>query len=283
MVTGVGGPAGKAGAIWFTRRGYRVVATDMVEIETPAPAFRIVPAARHPSFGDALVDLARREGARLLVCTVSEELPVVARLRPRLRAIGCALSISDPPGIDVADDKLETARALARAGVAVPRTFATTDRGEAVAALGFPLLSKPRVGRGGRGVLVHRSAEDLERVQGEVIWQEFLPGEEFDVNLFAERDGSAPAAVVLRKTALKEGLVGNATGVERVDRPDIARLAAGAARALRLEGPLDLDARTRTDGSAAVLEVNARLGANVLAAPEVLDAFESAWRAGRCD
>lgn len=285
VVTGVGGPAGRAGASWLSARGWRVVGTDIREVASDAAALRLVPAARDPSFPDALLAVVRSEKAALVLPTVTEELPIVARLRPALRAMGVALCVSDPPGVDIAGDKLLTADELARLGVAVPETFSDALSPKAIAAaLGFPLLSKPRFGRGGRGVLVHRSVDEMARAGGdEVVWQEFLPGEEFDVNLFAERSGAVPAAVVLRKTGLKEGLTGNALGVERVDRPDVAALAASAARALRLEGPLDLDVRTRNDGGPAVLEVNARIGANVLSAPEVLVALEDAWRSGRCN
>lgn len=284
LVTGVGGPAGRAGATYFSSRGYRVVGTDVRDVESPAAVFRRVPLARDPSFPDALVELAVAERAALVVPTVTEELPIVARLRGRLRQRDIALAVSDPPGIDVANDKLLTAQALSGAGVAAPASCPGTLSGfEAAQLLRLPMLSKPRFGRGGRGVLVHRSLADFERVGGdEVVWQAFLPGEEFDVNLYAERDGRIPAAVVLRKTGLKEGLVGNATGVERIDRPDVAALAAAAARALRLEGPLDMDVRTGLDGRPAVLEINARIGANVLTAREVLDALDDAWRNGRC-
>lgn len=284
LVTGVGGPAGRVGASYFHDRGYRVVGTDVRLVDSPAAIFHRVPAALDPAFGDALVDLAIVEGARLVVPTVTEELPVVARLRRALRARGIALAVSDPPGIDVAGDKLLTAQVLSANGVRVPATFPGPTPHEAlISALEFPLLSKPRFGRGGRGVLVHRCPEDMARARAdEVIWQQFLPGEEFDLNLFMERGGLATAAVVLRKTGLKDGIVGNALGVERVNRPDLVALGLAAARALRLEGPLDLDIRLDTDGGPAVLEVNARLGANVLSAPEVLDALEDASRNGRC-
>ena len=284
LVTGVGGPAGRAGAAYFAGRGYRVVGTDVREVESAATRFRLVPLARDPGYPSALVDLAVAELATLVVPTVTEELPVVARIRPLLRERGIAVAISDAAGVDIANDKLLTAQVLARAGVAAPATWPGTMSGvEAAQRLTWPLLSKPRFGRGGRGVLVHRRLADLERVGAdEVVWQAFLPGEEFDVNLFAERDGRVPVAVVLRKTGLKEGEVGNATGVERVDRPDIAALAAAAVRALRLEGPLDVDVRAGLDGKPSVLEINARLGANVLTAREVLDTLDDAWRNGRC-
>jgi carbamoylphosphate synthase large subunit len=284
LVTGVGGPAGRAGASYFVERGYRVVGTDVRQVSSPATELRLVPLARHPGYPAALVDLAVAEGATLVVPTVTEELPVVARIRAVLRERCIAAAISGPLGVDIADDKLLTAQALARAGVAAPATLPGSLPGvEAARVLGLPLLSKPRSGRGGRGVLVHRSLADLARVGADqVVWQAFLPGEEFDVNLYLERGGQVPALVVLRKTGLKDGEVGNATGVERVDRPDIAALAVAASRALQLEGPLDVDIRVGLDGKPAVLEVNARLGANVLTAREVLHALDDAWRNGRC-
>jgi len=285
LVTGVGGPAGRAGAAYLAERGYRVVGTDIRETASPATVLRLVPPALDPGFQAALLRIAEEEGARLVIPTVTEELPIVARMRPALRARGIALSVSDAPGIDVAGDKLLTAEQLLSSGVAAPATFpGATPRAALLASLDLPILSKPRFGRGGRGVQLHRAEAELTRPGSEEwVWQEFLPGEEFDLNLFVERGGAVPAAVALRKTALKEGLWGNALSVERVERPDVVALGIAAARALGLEGPLDMDIRLRTDGAPAVLEVNARLGANVLSAREVLDALDDAWRNGRCD
>ncbi len=284
LVTGVGGPAGRAGAAYLAERGYRVVGTDIREVASPAAALRVVPPARDPAFAAALLEVAEEEGAGIVIPTVTEELPIVARLRPALRERGIACCVSDLPGVDVAGDKLLTAEQLHASGVPVPATFpGATPRSALLVTLGLPMLSKPRFGRGGRGVQVHRAEEEVVRSgPDEVVWQQFLPGEEYDVNLFLERDGTAPAAVALRKTSLKEGAVGNALSVERADRPDVAALGVAAGRALRLFGPLDVDIRLGIDGVPAVLEVNARLGANVLSAREVLDALDDAWRNGRC-
>ncbi len=284
MVTGVGGPAGRAAAAFFRGKGTEVVGADMRAVDAAVDRFRLLPPAVDPAFGPALLDLIAGERARLLVPTVTEELPRVARLGAEVARRGCALVISEPEAAEVANDKLRTAEACARAGLAAPRTLSASARREEILALGLPLVSKPRFGRGGRGVRVHRSADDLAPAgPGEVVWQEFAPGEEFDLNLFVERDGAVAAAVVLRKTALKEGEVGNALSVERADRPDVLDLGVRVCGALRLVGPLDMDIRLRRDGTPALLEVNARLGANALSAPEVLESFFDAWRRGRCD
>jgi carbamoyl-phosphate synthase large subunit len=284
LVTGVGGPAGHAAATWLASRGVRVVGADMRDVPSPAWTLRRVPAATDPAFARALLTLVETERPGLLLPTVSEELPIVARLRPALRALGCALAMGSAPGVDVAADKLLTAEALTSAGLSVPRSFpGATPHAQLLAALGLPLLAKPRVGRGGRGVKVfHDEAELPTSSSRDLVWQEFIPGEEFDVNLFVERSGDAAATVVLRKTSLRDGETGNADGVERVDRPAVRDLAVRAARALQLAGPLDVDVRLRRDGTPAILEINARLGANSLSAPEVLEALDAAWRAGRC-
>jgi carbamoyl-phosphate synthase large subunit len=284
LVTGVGGPAGRAAAAWLVQRGLNVVGADMRDVELPGATTCRLPPADAPGFGAALLALVAAERPTLLVPTVSEELPVVARLRSQLEARGCAVAMGPPAGVDVAADKLLTATALAAAGVPVPRTFrGATPREELVAALGLPILQKPRIGRGGRGVRVFHVASELPAVgPDETIWQEFIPGEEFDVNLFVCPGMEPDVAVVLRKTALRDGETGNAAGVVRVDRPEVRDAARRAVRALGLIGPLDVDVRLRRDGSPAVLEINARLGANSLSAPEVLDALTDAWRLGRC-
>ena len=284
LITGVGGPAGRASASYFEAKGYRVIGTDMRRVESPASVFRLVPAAGDPGFPQALLEIAVDEGADLVLPTVTEELPVVARMRPALRERRIALCVSDPPGVDIANDKLRTVRELRNRGVAVPTTFpGTTPGAEVVGALGYPLLSKPRFGRGGRGVAIHWTEDDLIGAGTDgIVWQAFLPGEEFDVNVFVDRGDRPATTVVLRKTALKEGLVGNALSVDRVSRPDVAALGLCAARVLGLEGPVDIDIRLGNDGAPAVLDVNARVGANVLSAREVMDALDDAWRSGRC-
>jgi len=277
FVTGVGGPAGRATAAFLRERGVPVEVGDVRPLEEERDLVRL-PLANDPGFLAALRRELDAHGADLLVSTVTEELPLVAREREALRAAGCAVFISSAEVAETANDKWLTVQALAQAGVGVPRSLSGRERADLIDALGFPLLSKPRRGRGGRGVEIHEGPGDLPAASPDRIYQEFLAGEEYDVNLFAEPGGEPAALVVLRKTALREGRVGNAVGVERTHAPDVADLAAAASRALRLEGPIDIDVRRARDGRPLVLEVNARVGANVRSADEVLEVLLKRWR-----
>jgi carbamoyl-phosphate synthase large subunit len=181
--------------------------------------------------------------------------------------------------VRIANDKWATVRALIAHGVPVPSSYCGESKEELLESVSFPILSKPRFGRGGRGIVIHRSSSDLpESLSTDRIYQEFLPGKEYDVNLFADPGGTNPTSVVLRKTALKDGLVGNALTVERDNDREVSELAEAAVAALSLEGPIDIDIRRGVDGRAFILEINARVGANVRAAEEILIAMITSWR-----
>jgi carbamoylphosphate synthase large subunit len=281
VVTGVGGPAGRSLCRQLTARRYGVVGTDMSPVRVNAPEldsvqFHLVPPAVEDGFADALRSVAEQTYVELVVPTVSEELVVMARQRaadwPAPIVVGSAAAVV------MADDKMLTCRRLAAAGVATPRFALPSDLSSArdvAMALGEPYLSKPRRGRGGRNTAVHKAADHaaLDSFDDSLILQEFIPGAEYGPNLYLATDPNDDVVVVLEKTALAHGCIGNALGVRRVIADDVAAVAREAARALGLSGPVDIDVRRRADGTPVVLEINARFGANSAYAPEVLDAL----------
>ena len=273
LLTGAGGPAGLALTDLLLERGFDLVGTDMRELAFLGRIFYPVPPARDPAFLDALRGVAVKEHPALLIPTVTEELPVVAAGWRGWSGIPAL--VSSPRAVEIADDKYLTARALSAAGVPVPRFALPSELhspAEVGAALGWPCLSKPRQGRGGRGVTVRCEADwpALAELDDRFILQEFASGKDYAPNVFIGSEGNL--AVVLEKTALKEGLVGNALSVRRVDEADVAEVAVSAALAAGLSGPQDVDVRRRADGQPVVLEINARFGANSRHAPEILEA-----------
>jgi carbamoylphosphate synthase large subunit len=279
LITGIGGPAGKSAVSHVHERGFRVFGADMRDVDVAVDEFRLLPAVSDAAFPASLLDLIDRERPSLFIPTGSEELPVVARLANDIRKRGCSVFISPSPAVDTAHDKLRTMRFFDATDIAVPRTFdAATPKDVVLKDLGLPFLAKPCIGRGGRGVVVYNDeAEFVADSRDGLIFQEFIPGEEFDVNLFATNDGFAATSVVLRKTALKQGIVGNALSVARDDNAAVDALGRRTATLLGMTGPLDMDVRLKEDGTPVLIEINARVGGNVLAASEILDALLSAW------
>ena len=274
LVTGIGGPAGQSVANLLLERKRRVAGTDIRIITLLGAAFYPVPPANAPDFLTAIHTIAGSAQIDLIIPTVTEELPVFASGWSWQEQFPVLVSSAEP--VKIANDKYLTASALSAKGVSVPR-FALPSQlhspRELAQRIGWPCISKPRVGRGGREVTWHPEQDwpAIAALGDGYILQEFAAGTDFATNIHLGRDGKA-VVVVLEKTELKEGIVGNAKSVRRVDAPDVADLAAAAARAVGLSGPLDIDIRRRSDGIPVVLEINARFGANIRYAPEVLEA-----------
>jgi len=261
LVTGCGGPAGRAVRELLLQRGYSVIAVDMQPSSTAH--IRKVPQANDPNFVPELGKIARNFNCELVIPTVSEELPVLAG---RWNRNGIPIVLSSRSSVLIADDKFSTCEHLRSKGVSVPKyRLPSWD----MDGLGWPLISKPRVGRGGRGVVLHESEATLAGLDDGYVLQEFVSSVEFAPNIYCNKGKSF--AIVLKKTKLKQGIVGNALVVERVNEPEIAELAIRAAKAIGLTGPVDIDIRRRSDGTPVVLDINARFGANLVNAPEILD------------
>jgi len=274
LVTGVGGPAGRSVSALLMERHYPLIGTDMRNLENLDFPFFQVPPARQSSFLEVVRNIAEESQANLIIPTVSEELPVFARSWKSLSRIPVLVSSLD--AIEIADDKYLTAVALSKAGVPVPHYLLPSQVHsvqDITDQIGWPCISKPRIGRGGREVTL-RYKNDYEQIIAlgdNYILQEFAGGTDYAPNVFFGADGQH-LEIVLEKTELKQGLVGNAKTVRRIDDPDVAGTAFAAARAVGLSGPLDIDIRRKIDGLPVVLEINARFGANIRYAPEILDA-----------
>lgn len=285
LVTGAGGPSGKAAIHALKDKGFHVIAADMALAEHGADAFTMVLPATDPMYPAQLDELISTWDINWLFPTVQEELIIVAKKAAAYRSCGIAVYTAKPDAVAICNDKWLTAQSLAAAGIAVPRSAIDEAGPETVPPLGFPCISKPRVGRGGRDVTVHDRADTalgMRLAGGNLIWQQFMPGTEYDVLLMIRpnRPASEKIAVVFEKTSLREGRTGNALALERVSAPDVCDLALAAAQALDLAGPLDMDIRRDVNGVAHVLEINARIGAHTYKAPEIFDALVDLYQNG---
>ena len=274
LVTGVGGPAGRSVSAMLIERGIPIIGTDMRQLESNDFPFVRVPAAYQPGFLTEIRKLAKENNVGLIIPTVSEELPVIAS--GWLPTDFPPVLVSSATAVHIANDKFLTADILSEHGVAVPRFILPSQArspDDIDREIGWPCISKPRIGRGGREVTVHNkdSFKEIAALGDGYILQEFASGTDYAPNVYIDPAGQN-LVVALEKTELKEGIVGNARSVRRVEEKDVESAALAAACAVGLSGPLDIDIRRRADGVPVVLEINARFGANIRFAPEILEA-----------
>jgi carbamoyl-phosphate synthase large subunit len=231
-----------------------------------------------------ILDLRRlvdREAINVIIPTLTVELPVLAAARAGF-AQDVRIIVGDPAAVALANDHLFTTWALQAAGIPVPRFGVPGDLAAApasLAGLSGPVVVKPRVFEGSRGVHVLAGTASVtwkNMPTGQLV-QEFIPGADYVCLVFGTpaRNAMAPVAVVLEKTRTPYGRAGSDEISRRVpasEAGDVRKLSLAAVRTLGLTGPVQVQIRRRADGTPVVLGVCATLGENSTWAPELLDA-----------
>ena len=270
LVTGIGGPAGKAVASFLTKKSFYTVGVDMnPDVKFLDAHVHSVPVGNSTGFIESLLNITIEERIQLVIPTVDEELIPLAEHKALFENHRKVLVISPLEAIRICRDKYRTSAFLRERGIPCVHSVLAKD----LPHLHLPVLVKPRSGRGGRGISIFRNRVQLEEAQNRYdhsfVFQEFVSGPEYDVNLFINKRKILVNQVLL-KTKLEHGDFGNALETVKINDSEIEDLAAKAVMALELEGPVDIDVRKDERGTPKILEVNPRVGANVLKAQAVL-------------
>ena len=258
LVTGAGGPAGVAVIrSLLRRRDADVFAADMDGWASglylvPDGRRRIVPPGRSEGFVDAVDAVCRADGIDVLISTVDVELPPLAARRADLVS---TLAAPSAETLECALDKWRLAQRCA-GQLPVPRTR-LLDEEATVAEWDFPVIVKPRRGAGSRGVRIVTSRADLEALgrDTDLIVQEYLPGDEYSVDVLADAVGRVVAAVPRTRTRVDSGV---SIAGRTVHDDALESTASAAARAIGLSGVANVQLRRAADGTPSLLEINPR-------------------------
>jgi len=259
LVTGVGGIVGQGVLKSLADAPCRLIGADASEWAAGLYASTrgyLVPPAKDPAYVDRLLAICASERVGFLFPGLDMELPILARAAGRFREAGVVPILSSPDIVDLADDKLETARFLVSHGFPAPRTRELA--GGIPWELGFPLVLKPRKG-GSRscGVFTVASEEDLrfrlEKIDvANYVAQEHLGGDEFTCGTITF-DGRCHGVIVMRRT-LRDGDTHKAFVVRDAVIESHVR---AVAEALNPFGPCNFQLRMR-GGTPYIFDINPR-------------------------
>jgi carbamoyl-phosphate synthase large subunit len=229
-----------------------------------------IPSVGDPTYVDALLDVCHRHEVRVLVPTIDPELPVLAALAGRLRAVGVHPLVSGPATTAIAGDKWRTHRHLVDAGIPTPAQWRPDEARAAADDLPYPLIAKPVAGSASVGLVRLDDAAALHRnteLDDGYLVQRCVRGREHTVDIWVGRDGEVWDAVARERLEVRGGEVSK--GVTRRDGAVLEAATAVAESLPDAYGPLTIQVfRDGTDVH--VIEVNARFGGG----------FPLAWEAG---
>lgn len=219
-------------------------------------SFRL-PRVSAPDYADALFDLCRREGVRLVAPTIDTELRTLARLRARFEAAGVTLLACAERLIETFGDKRLTASFFRERGLETAALYARD-------AIRYPVFVKPFDGSLSAGAMLVRAAAEMTPAildNPRNIFCEYIDHSEhteFTCDLYYDRNGRLRCAVPRQRIEVRGGEVSKgrtAKGdVEEIFFDKLARI--DGAR-----GPLTVQLfRHNKTGRLVFNEVNARFG-----------------------
>jgi len=235
----------------------RVVATDSDPLAAGfrfADAHHTVPSAGDAGFVETALALIAREGVEVILPTSGFDTRVYSRLKRELARRAVVAAVCDPDAIADTEDKWRFHWRV-REAFPLPGTWCPGDAG-----ITFPCFVKPKSGKGSRESVRCADAATLARHMtngADVLVQEYLPGDEYSVDVLSDLAGNPLGAVPRLRLAIRGGI--SVKG--RVVRdPEIQDLCLAMSRYLGLKGVTCMQLRRDGGGQLRFLEVNPRLG-----------------------
>jgi carbamoyl-phosphate synthase large subunit len=259
LMTGAGGPS--AISVWKSLSAQHEI--HMADMDPCAAGLYLVaedrrllvPRGDAPELVPALLAACRARKIDLMLPTVDAEFVPLALARADFEALGVALPISPLDCLRVCRDKHEL---LARVKGIVPVPEYEPLTPEAAARVtSFPRFVKPRLGAGSRGAEKITRREDLDALpqDGSILVQEYLPGEEYSVDVYVRGDGRVIAAVPRERMKTDSGI---AVTARTVDVPEVIAAARRVAEEIGVRYVANVQFKRAADGIFKLLEVNPR-------------------------
>jgi carbamoyl-phosphate synthase large subunit len=266
LVTGAGALVGMGilRAIHNSRLGNITIITGDPDHNAPGHTLGdksyLLEMADSPTYINNLCSIIQENKVDLLIPGTDIELPVISQ---NLDLLPCAVVISSPEEIEIADSKLKTAAFLKDNGfeyAASARASDLDEVNELIKEFGFPLFAKPNRGRRSIGSKIVRSTKEIINLSEEyplgLIIQEYLPekdGEFTSGSLVI--DGLCRGTITLKRI-LRDGNTYRAISTED-NYPEYTNTISKIAETLKPIGPANFQFRIR-NGKPVVFEINAR-------------------------
>lgn len=288
LVTGGGAP-GIMGTLYSLKRNWdgrniKTVCVDMnpnVVGKYLCDSFHPVPSGKDERFLHELMNVCNKENVDVLLPQVTNELIKLARNRKEFESAGTVIAVSSENAIKTANDKYNLVKLAKKEGVPYPEFILVEewDKMERAAEkLGFPFVVKPPEGSGMRGFRVvydkidlknafysekpnntKITMEQLHEIIGDyfppLLAMEYLPGEEYTVDVLSSRD-NVHAVIPRKRDRIRSGITFAGTA-EKKD--DIIEYTERLTRSIGLEYAHGFQFKYSAEGIPKLLESNPRI------------------------
>ena len=137
----------------------------------------------------------------------------------------------------------------------IPKTFASADDVKS-----YPVFCKPAVGQGSEGAMKVMDRTDLEKLLAgdeQYVICEYLPGDEYTVDCFTDRNGKLRSAIIRRRERIRSGIAVRSRIIPMED--SVMKIAEKINSKMVFSGAWFFQLKRNTEGEFRLLEISARI------------------------
>lgn len=259
LITGAGGAS--AISVWKSLASEHEV--HMGDADPCAAGLYLVPALQrvilekgdHPDFPEHTLAICKQRHIDVLITTVDSELSRLAHISEKFLASGIQVPLSPYSALMLCRDKYQLLTHCNTQFIQQNISLLTSER--VFVASDFPFIAKPRLGAGSRGIVLARNSMDIEHLprDGSYLLQEYLPGDEYSVDVYIHSDGTPIASVPRLRLKIDSGI---AVASITKNIPELSKLALDIAMHVGIRYVANIQFKRTIDGQYKLLEINPR-------------------------
>ena len=212
-----------------------------------------------------LLDLCKKHEIKMLFTLNVDELLILESNRNLFSDLGCYLIGGDIDIIRITYDKYALYQFCNKIGLNSPKTYLYDDL-FSLCQIKFPLIAKPRYGKGSRGQIIIHNIEELQHIQEKLsekrnqiqpyIFQQFIEGVEFGLDVINNLQSKYVTIFVRKKLAMKNGETFEAVTQQANNWEEIGII---LSQNLKHQGIVDIDIIAE-DNKKYIIDINHRFG-----------------------
>ena len=239
----------------------KIVATDSTSLSAGffmADVNEILPEADAQYYVKRLFEIVEKHHVQVLMPSSGYDIYPYSDNREALAKIGATAVVSDRDTLEICRDKLLTYKKMS-GKYNLPFTTADPDKVKS-----FPVIAKPRFGKGSRNVIKVNNEADLRYIAsnfGNTIFQEFLPGVEYTIDVLSDMNKKPIIAVPRIRLQTKAGI---STKGRIIRDADLETTCMNMAREIGIRGPSCIQMKESSEKQLKLIEINSRLGGGTI-------------------
>lgn len=263
LVPGASAPAGinTIKSLRFSNYKGKILSTDSNDLSAGfymSDFKEVIPEAEEKDYLGKLLDIIDKYSVDLIMPSSGYDIFPISENKEILHKHGIIPIISDRKVLEICRDKLLTFETL-KQNFDLPFTTLKPEEIDA-----FPIIAKPRYGKGSRDVIKLHDKEELQFISkryNDMIYQEYLPGEEYTIDVLSDLSANPLISIPRIRIQTKGGI--STKGRIVLDKY-LIDVTLNIAEFLKIIGPCCIQMKRDINNKFKLVEINPRLGGGTI-------------------